>query len=403
MRIHEILLEVVQFQALMNKVTHAIPDTLEDFIQKYISHWSHDLTAERRKKAGYHPWENDPKVSEYKKFDPQAFEEFNRNWNVYSDGIGDKLNELVPYDIEKQNNHIAYHAMGRVSDVLTKLVQEYVRSKYGDPVKLDHGKLERPVDKIRVVVWWQGKTDDYVGVYRRRSYNVAGEETKLEIIVSRKKWAEWLREQIVNELSGEGVNFREFSKNIISTFIHEYAHFEQDAKGSRGDLSLIPTAPTKITAGGRAKTTRRASYWDDTTNKSNLIRYYGKTEEIDANANGAAATIVDHISRDFRRYRGRRDDWTVDMVPKDDWNAAIKEYLDMGDYGIPDKERSRYIDQINGYLLRLEQLKKMSPEERQRELSPEELSELTLKAKFLTKVKQRFLKTYILRLQGYLR
>lgn len=403
MRIHE-LLEAVQFQALMNKVTHAIPDTLEDFVQEYIKHWSLIAVSERRKKAGYHPWQDNPKSKEYKQFDPEAFQQFNQDWNVYSDGIGDELNELVPYDIEKQNHHIAYHAMGRVSDALTKVVQEYVRNKWGDPVKLAQGKLERPVDKIRVLVWWQGKTDNYGGLYSRRSYNIAGEETKIEIIVSRKKWAEWLHQEIANELGGEGADFREFSKSIVNTFIHEYSHFEQDVKGSRGDLSLIPTAPTKITPGGRAKTTRRASYWDDPFGKSNLMRYFGKTEEIDANANGAAATVIDQISRDFaRRYKWYNKNWTIDSVSKNDWNDAIKEYLADGDAGVPDKERRRYVDQINDYLHRLEQLKKMSPEERDYEFSPFDLQELNLKAKFLTKVKQRFLKTYILRLQGYLR
>ena len=411
MRYQEIL-EAVDFSSLLNKVVRAIPDTVENFIQEKINEWSRIVMADRRKKAGYHPYSNtvtkdrdwNGKVTEYKPFDQETFDRFNKDWGVYSDGIGDALDKFIPYDVENQQSHIVYALMGKISAVLTKIVQEYVRSKYGDPVKLDKGKFLRNVDKIRILIWWKGNTDNYGGIYIRRSAHANGEETKLEIIVNRTKWTEWLREQIANELSGEGTNFEKFSKSVIRTFMHEYAHLEQDIKGSQGQLSLIPTAPTKITPGGRAKTTRRASYWDDPVGETNILRYFGKTEEIDANANGAAATVIDEISRDFRRWRGRYDaNWTVDSVPTKDWNDAIKERLSLGDYGVPDRERSRYIDQIGDYIYRAKQLEKMSPEEKQREMSPEELHSLTLKEKFLTKVKQRFLKTYVLRLRSYLR
>ena len=98
MRYQEIL-EAVDFSSLLNKVVRAIPDTVENFIQEKINEWSRIVMADRRKKAGYHPYSNtitkdrdwNGKVTEYKPFDQEAFDRFNKDWGVYSDGIGDAL------------------------------------------------------------------------------------------------------------------------------------------------------------------------------------------------------------------------------------------------------------------------------------------------------------------------
>ena len=368
MRYNEIT-EAVELSGLLGKVNRTIYNTVEQFIQKLVKEFTAKAIYDRRIKLGYHPY-NDV-ASGYKDFDPEAWERANKNWGVESDGIGDNLSDWLPTDLSKSQRHQVYALMGNISNSLTSDVQEFVKSRFGDPVYLHSGDLERYVKDIYVQVWWTPKNDQqYAGAYYYDAYHANGNRTLIYVVADRNKWAEWLRDEVGNYISGEGVNYEQFGKSIINTFIHEYQHLEQDIKGSKGHLGLIP----------HGKSRNINVWWQEAYD-----HYLGKVNEIDSHATAAAAETVNNIINDKARYGSRwRKNWSIDDISTDDWNESVRDAIRSAAYlDIPDKEYQKYIIGLN---------RKYSDR-----IDPK------IKDKFLTKVRQRFITTYVKRLRSYLR
>ena len=366
MRISDILNEAVVISDLIEQASKLIPETMRAFVQKRVNEWERRLTAERREQLGYdshydtiedykgrNPWTKPPPP--FKPFDEHDFNDTNAksDWSV-TDQIGNKLDTLVP----KEGSSPVYAAMGEISKALTKLVQDYVRQKFGDPIVLQN-KTEVPVAQFQVQVWWthMGDGDPYGGIYRSRAAHANGPETRLEVVVSRDHWRDYLIEAIVDEITETGNTYDEFSESIINIFAHEYAHLEQDIKGQRSyPFTYLPQ---------RQKTGKMRRYSPDEKIGGSLA-YFARPAEIDAFATGAAAQIAEQLMRTNR------------SITDDEWNHLI---LDEIGQRPPWKEYYDYVQQIN-------------------ELLPQSS---VAKAKILTKMKQRFLRTYVNRLRSYLR
>jgi hypothetical protein len=121
--------------------------------------------------------------------------------------------------------------------------------------------------------------------------------------------------------------------------------------------------------------------------KNHINQYLGKTSEIDAHANGAAAEVVNRIISNKAAYSRR---WnkkpSADDIDDTEWNDDINNAIhDVRYLDIPDAEFHKYINS-------------MDPTFREQyNVNP------TIKDQFLKKVRQKFFKTYIRRLQTYLR
>lgn len=372
MRYQEIL-EAVEIGDLVGNVTVAITDALEKFVIKQTKEWEFRVNTNRREELGYHGYKD--RAEGYRDFDQNTYDHENQDWGLHADGIGNILNKLLP-NAETATSSPVYAAMMVVSKAITEVTQNYIREKFGDPVYLQSGKKERSVNSIVVSVWWTPRSgQNYLGVYRSASYDArspTGEVTKLEIIVDRKKWTNALRQQFSDYMSGEGFYFNHLVRSIMNTYIHEFEHLQQDIKGGNNRKSLIPKNGSRHFTGSANA---------DIPHQFN--RYLGKTDEIDSHATGAAADVVSEIIYGFME-NGRRwnKNWNPDQIPVEDWNESINNAINSGIYTIPHEEYKKYIDGIN------QKIKELDP---------------TIKAKFLTKVKQRFLTTFVKRLQGYLR
>ena len=364
MLINDILNEAVMISDLIEQASKLIPATMRAFVQKKVDEWSRQLTAKRREQLGYdshydsiedykqrNPWGKPPPP--FKPFDEYDFIDANAiaGWSA-TDQIGNKLDTLVP----KEGSSPVYAAMGEVSKALTKLVQDYVRQKFGDPIVLQD-KTEVPVDQFRVSVWWTHMGEDpYGGVYRSRAHHANGPETRLEVIVNREHWRDSLVEAIVDEVTEAGNIYDEFSESIINVLAHEYAHLEQDIKGQRRyPFTYLPQ---------RQKNGKMRRYSPNVATGS--LEYYARPAEIDAFATGAAAQVAERIMRNYGQ------------MPDDKWNELIMDA--MGDRP-PFSEYYHYVMEIN-------------------ELLPQSS---IAKAKILTKMKKRFMRTYVNRLRSYLR
>lgn len=350
MRVKELLeeaalYEAVEIRGLIEQVSRAIPEVIRAYVLQRIKEWRFRIKYDYKKEHGVDPPE-DLNVDEQ---------------------IIDNLETLIPVGTASP----VYGAMTKTSQALTKIVQNHVREKFGDPVIIDSGyrPVEVPVEKIVVSVWWHGKKDEhYGGVFRSRSYHVQGDETKLEIVVDQEFWQQWLIEAVYGEITGEGYAYDEFNENIVNTFAHEYAHLEQNLKGQQKyTYSLIPQK-------GHGRNSAWANPMGEDPTTAEKLAYYGRPAEIDAFATGAAATVVDRIVRRHRIYGG-------DQMSDEEWNQKIRYALEDGIHGLGD-EYSRYISVINAQL---------------------QVYDPIFKAKFLNRVKQRFLSTYYRRLSSYLR
>jgi hypothetical protein len=368
MRYNEIV-EAVELSGLLGKVNRTIYNTVEQVVERIVREFTARAIHDRRAKLGYHPYQDVAKG--YKTFDPEEWERANKDWGVESDGIGDNLSDWLPTDLSQSQRHEVYALMSTLGRALTTDVQEFVKARFGDLVYLQGGQLERHTKDIYTEIWWRPKDDlNYRGAYYANSAHANGNRTLIYVVADRNQWAEWLRDEVGNYISGEGTNYEKFSKSIINTFIHEYQHLEQDIKGSKGQLGLIP----------RGKRRNINVWWEEAYDY-----YLGKVKEIDSHATGAAAEVVNNIINDKSRYGARWDkNWTADKIQTEDWNDAIKDAIqDAGYLSIPEKEYQKYIIGLNR-----QYSEKIDPR---------------IKEKFLTKVRQRFIKTYINRLSSYLR
>lgn len=362
--------EAVIIGDLIEQVENLIPATVRQFVQKKVDEWSRTLTGDRREQLGYNRyydtiegykrenyWEKLP--SPFKPFDAYDFEQANwkASWSV-TDQIGNKLETLIP----KEGSSPVYALMGVLSTALTKLVQNYVRQKFGDPILLLTTREEIPVSEIKIRVWWQPMDDErYGGIYRSRARHANGPETRLEIIVNRDYWRDYLMEAVVNEITETTHYYDEFSQSIINIFSHEYAHLEQDIKGQRSYPFTYLPQPQKTAKGQPGRKNKMRRYSPD--EKINSLAYFARPAEIDAFATGAAAQVATQLMRS-----GPMSD--------QEWNRLIH------DATAATPPSSEYYD----YVLKINDLLATSP----------------AKAKVLTQIKQRFLRTYVRRLLSYL-
>lgn len=363
------LLEALDAPALVNRLNRSIERTVETFVKQQTKGWRNQAIKHRREQLGYHPYYDDHKG--FKTFDQKEFDAANRNWSPDTDWIGDRINDLVPSPT-KVSSHPIYALMNRIGNIMTQIVQDHLRKNYGEVVRVCNGSIYRPVYRIRVLVWWTGQSpaDNYLGVYRCNSYHDNGNETLLEIIIDREKWARTLRTEVESLIRGEGSDFSTFSHDIVNTFMHEYAHLEQDIRGRLSSLTLIPG--------------KKGRYGDDNY-LNDPERYLARPSEIDAHAVGAAAETVNKIINLRAQYTGRWDrDWTPEKIRNEEWNKEIQDAIIRVSHGnIPSGEYQKYVNHLN------RRIHKTLPAD--------------LKDKFLRRVRQRFIRAYINRLRKYLR
>lgn len=380
--------EAPEYSSLISQINRSVLHTIEEFIATQLKGWRATATSKRREKLGYHPYKES--AQGFKTFNQDEYDKANENWGLDSDGVGDSLDEFIPTIDGKQTHSPVYALMGKVSDSITKITQNYIRSKYGDPINLNKhkdgsGTIVRNVNDVRVLIWWSPRNDvkgGYKGVYRRSSHNInvdGGIETLLEIIIDRVKWSEMLRNEVGAILSYDKSHLGDFSQQIINTYIHELAHLEQDIRGNVGKLRLIPG---KKKNDPHAKVARGNTFdWQD-----DFERYLSSTAEIDSHASGAAAEVINQIINQHAEYgaRYKRDTWSANDIDTNDWNEAIKDAVRGVSYGeIPRHEYAKYIESLD----------------RRYKDIPDE----TIKDKFLKKVRQKFIKSYVNRLNAYLR
>jgi len=136
----------------------------------------------------------------------------------------------------------------------------------------------------------------------------------------------------------------------------------------------------------KGRTTRHSVGAYDPSNEDKMLLYFARPAEIDAHATGAAAQVVERIIRNFEitaKHSGYRPHWTIRDVPDDEWNARINEAIRDSADGLPNQEFDAYIRTINARLT--------------------QAIPTTIKAKYLRKVKHRFLKTFYARMVAYRR
>lgn len=381
MRLLELfLIERSSIRDLIEKVSDDIPKTIATFIHKSMFMWERNATRDRRMQLGYdghydnvEDWRkknglygNQGPKEAIRPFDAHDFEKQNEkdDWTAQQT-VYEKINTLIP----KDGNSPVYALMGVVSDSLTKIVRQYVTEIYGDPVYIKQGDVELDLKNVFVQIWWKGATDDYGGVYRGRQEHANGTRTTLEVIVDRNSWRSWLIDAISSHIGADYYHYDEFSESIVRTFAHEYQHFEQDIKGQQSyEFSYIPQRT-------KGRTTRQGITKGETGIYSDI--YYARPAEIDAFAAGSAAQVVERIMRSYRidAERWHRQGWSIKDIPDDQWNESIRDAIHEYPYDF-----TYYVSQINDKL-------KDSPD----------------KAKYLEKVKRRFLKSYTQRLLSYLR
>ena len=378
MRYHEIL-ESAQLASLLSASEHAVETTVKMFVEKTLEEFRGRGTAERRKQLGYHPYQD--AAANHARFDQGSYDDANSKagWDLDSGWIGDNLGQLIP-DPGAGANSPVYALMGEVSNALTRVMRKHVDQQYGPSVLLHTiGKI-RKVDDIYVTVWWRSPTGrSSLGVYYADTYHANGNRTDLSVVANRERWTEWLREEISSMIAYDAQHPERFFDSIANTLMHEYRHLEQDIKGTRSmGKGLI-----------RLPTTHGPWDLDDT----NYARYLGRFTEIDAHATAAAAQVIAGIISSKARYARRYDQsWTAEKIPDDEWNDAVKDAMLAisggtpstwpGDRKIPSDEYKKYVAYMNA---------------EHPNLDPR------IKKRYMLAAKQRFLKTYVNRLRGYMR
>jgi hypothetical protein len=348
---------------LISKMHIAVVNAVNSYAQKLVVKWRVWATQHRRAQLGYHPTQDT--APGFKTFDKDEYQRANINWHEDSDYIGDRLGREFLPPPEGQQHHEIYELMYVINKPMTKVLQDHVRKIYGDPVWLDSGLIERDVKDIQVLVWYKprGTTDKYRGAYRARDAYGGVLKTTLEIVINRDEWYKRLKNVIGGIISYDYLFTEKFVDDIINTFMHEYAHFEQDVKGSRYSTGLIPYKG------------RRGLYPDWQENNLAYYLLLGMQSEIDAHATGAAAEKVNELIKRNLSSDGAR----LEIRDPEAWNLDIKSLLT---YNPPSGEYNKYIvgfDKKYGSV-------------------PKEI-----KDKFIDKVRKRFRRTYVNRLQAYLK
>jgi len=88
---------------------------------------------------------------------------------------------------------------------------------------------------------------------------------------------------------------RRFLGLIVPVFVHEYAHYEQGARGKdwwKPDLGYITVGSRREKVGGKRRGKRGGYHRDQDKTEEGYLRYIGSSHEIDAYASSAAAEMV---------------------------------------------------------------------------------------------------------------
>lgn len=345
MKYIEIITESIEFYDLIKKFNHSITIVSNDLLENYIKDFKKAGISERRKELGYHEYK-DTSLG-YKPFNNEEFEQLNQSWNV-NDWISQNLSQLIP----KEGRSPIYNFMGKISDILTKDLQEYLKNKFGNELNLGKSlKRKRNVSEITVSVWWKRSkpNSNYFGIYNMDKYDArySNNITNIEVIIDKDIWTENIQNNVMSFIFGEQVNWNFISKNIIPTLVHEIQHLMQDIKGNHFRKNLLVS--------------KKKEKESNDLNRNFQI-YISRLSEIDAHATGAASELI--------------NDLILDNLKEEDWNNEIKLILKYPLDYIPQSEFFKYLD---GY--------------DEKEFNPF----------LIKKVKQRFLKTFIKRIQSYLR
>jgi hypothetical protein len=359
------LLEVSDAPSLVGRLNRAIEHTAKIFFLDSMDVYTQWAIESRRRELGYHP--KDQRAAGFQDFDQEEFDRINRDWypGIW---IENHFDDFFP--------ELVYDLMEKVSQAITTVLQDHVRKNFGDIVPVCNatqswfeGPRQRPVNQIYAMITYGNR---YLGAYRCNSYK---NDTRLEINIDPTKWTSEMKHTFGEIISwgyrkGDLGQIDWLSRDIVNTFMHEYAHLEQDLRGGYGsDLGLIPGKAGRYISKGPD---------DDYTG------YLGKVSEIDAHATGAAAETINGIISQRARYDARwKKDWTADDIPADQWNEAIKDaIIGVAKGEIPKGEFQKYWTWLDP-----------------RDRYPRNLP----KHRFLRRARQKFLRTYINRLRQYLR
>lgn len=242
---------------------------------------------------------------------------------------------------ESSSQPIINSLLNIVSDSCTKVLRQELRKDHSQSIFLHMFGISRQIIDCYVVVWNTSLDGSKsLGTYHPKYFYKNGFRTVLEVVVSDKKWLDYLKKCIKESLLNQPIDTSDFVLSITNSLVHEYSHMMQDINGMVNYYKTAIKRPA---------------------DSLNLINTY----EIDSHATGAAAEVIQTI---LKKYQGK-------PISNADWNREINQILSDPYNYIPEEEYIRYIDTS------------------QIELSPDDFQ----------KVKQRFIKKFIIRLRKELR
>lgn len=227
-------------------------------------------------------------------------EEDDEYWSKLYDAVDDH------YGHQSRRDAVLNELCLKLSATLTKVTRNYVQT-------LD---LPNPVTSpVLVSVEVKEGSKDYyadrtVGYYAHIDRFIKVFLPKSSLFDA---FMEMIQENIFGESERGGYNAT--LTILIPTFIHEYAHFEQNHRQRNGGDSDFGY----ITAGGKRGGIMRSPQ----KSVIDRLRYYGSVDEIDAHAANTASELIDELeqSRNF----GLRDDEIKslqDSIGRDYWRGS---------------------------------------------------------------------------------
>lgn len=180
-----------------------------------------------------------------------------------------------------------------VSRILTQVLRDIaIKRQIGNPIIQNY---------FEVQVEAREYSDDTYKHYG--GYHSAANQ-KVKVFIKGNLAADAAMGIIQEDLFGEEVeNYKgKFIDLIVPIFCHEYTHFEQFARrtfDSYNDLGYITLGVKRSSAGRQVG--KRGGLRRDTKSAESYLRYMSSLKEIDAWASGAAAELVQTITRTYSR------------------------------------------------------------------------------------------------------